>query len=244
MKPRLPAVGWRGLAAAALVLSAWASLLATLLLAPLHGPGAWLWAPLGVVVLTWLYTGLFITAHDAMHGTLAPDHPRLGHALGTLCLGLYAGLDYRRLRAAHVQHHARPGRPGDPDWHDGQHPGLVRWFLAFMGRYLTLGQVLRLVIVFNLLLHVAELPLPNLLLFWALPSIASTVQLFVVGTWLPHRAPPGGHTSPHNARSVALPPWLSLLACYHFGYHEEHHVFPGVPWWQLPRVRRGFRQGG
>ena len=31
---------------------------------------------------------------------------------------------------------------------------------------------------------------------------------------------------------------LSLLTCYHFGgYHHEHHLHPGVPWWRLPGTR-------
>ncbi|MDT8325299.1 MAG: fatty acid desaturase, partial [Bacteroidota bacterium] len=31
---------------------------------------------------------------------------------------------------------------------------------------------------------------------------------------------------------------FSFLTCYHFGYHEEHHTRPGVPWWRLPAARR------
>jgi len=35
-----------------------------------------------------------------------------------------------------------------------------------------------------------------------------------------------------------LPEWLSLLACYHFGYHLEHHQDPQLAWHELPRRRR------
>ena len=31
---------------------------------------------------TWLYTGLFICAHDAMHSTLAPRNPKLNDMIG------------------------------------------------------------------------------------------------------------------------------------------------------------------
>ena len=63
------------------------------------------------------------------------------------------------------------------------------------------------------------------------------LQLFVVGTVLPHRrAEACGNR--HRAESLALPPWLSLLACYHFGYHWEHHEYPQVPWFGLAGVRR------
>ena len=32
------------------------------------------------------------------------------------------------------------------------------------------------------------------------------------------------------------PRLISLLTCYHYGYHREHHAMPHVPWWQLPQV--------
>jgi beta-carotene ketolase (CrtW type) len=31
---------------------------------------------------------------------------------------------------------------------------------------------------------------------------------------------------------------VSLLTCFHFGYHHEHHDTPWVPWWKLPAQRR------
>ena len=43
----------------------------------------------------------------------------------------------------------------------------------------------------------------------------------------------------HRARSTRVRPLVSLLTCYHFGgYHHEHHLSPGTPWWGLPSVRR------
>ena len=27
----------------------------------------------------------------------------------------------------------------------------------------------------------------------------------------------------HRARSNDMPTWLSLITCFHFGYHHEHH---------------------
>ena len=43
-------------------------------------------ALVAVLVQTWLSTGLFIVAHDSMHGALAPRHPRLNRAIGMTCL--------------------------------------------------------------------------------------------------------------------------------------------------------------
>jgi len=29
-----------------------------------------------------------------------------------------------------------------------------------------------------------------------------------------------------------------LLACFHFGYHREHHDHPYLPWFALPTARQ------
>ncbi|MCC5658983.1 fatty acid desaturase [Nostoc sp. XA010] len=27
------------------------------------------------------------------------------------------------------------------------------------------------------------------------------------------------------------------MSCYYFGYHQEHHEYPDVPWWKLPAYK-------
>ncbi|HEY9812024.1 MAG TPA: beta-carotene ketolase, partial [Candidatus Sericytochromatia bacterium] len=46
---------------------------------------------------TFLYTGLFITAHDAMHGIVFPQNRKINDFIGTLFLILYAYLSYEEL---------------------------------------------------------------------------------------------------------------------------------------------------
>jgi beta-carotene ketolase (CrtW type) len=194
--------------------------------------------PLAMAWMTFLSTGLFITAHDAMHGTVAPGRKRLNDAVGALAVALYALFSYRKLQGKHHEHHAHPGEAGeDPDFHDGDHPGFWRWYLHFVFGYVGLLQIIGMAVAFNVLSHLIGIPEPNLLLFWVAPALLSTLQLFYFGTYLPHREP-HADGDPHNARSNAYPPWLSFLTCYHFGYHREHHEHPGVPWWRLPAMRR------
>ncbi len=45
-----------------------------------------------------------------------------------------------------------------------------------------------------------------------------------------------GYIYPHCSQTIVLPSFWSFIACYHFGYHEEHHEYPHVAWWQLPSV--------
>lgn len=198
------------------------------------------WAVPTMLLLTWLSTGVFITAHEAMHGLLAPRHRRLNNAVGAVALRLYALFDFKTLRLAHLRHHQNPGRPElDPDFHDGEHKGYWRWYARFFSTYARWPQLLGMMLVFDTLAFVVGLSWVALLCFWVVPVLASTHQLFFFGTYLPHRN--ADVRDPHRARSVALPPWLSLLACFHFGYHQEHHRAPSVPWWQLPEER--FRGG-
>jgi fatty acid desaturase len=100
----------------------------------------WHWSPstvpvaiTAVIVQTWLSTGLFIIAHDAMHNALAPRHPRLNRAIGATCLSLYACLSYAALLPQHHLHYKRTGGAGDPDFHCGD-PRLVGWFMQFFRR--------------------------------------------------------------------------------------------------------------
>ena len=184
----------------------------------------------------WLYTGLFITAHDAMHGVLCRRWPTLNHGLGHICTLLYALMWYPALKKAHHRHHAYAGTDRDPDFDAPGDGSMWKWFYSFFKNYMTLRQFSMLIVTSWVFLALG-IPLMNLFVFWLLPSVASTFQLFFVGTWLPHRS--GRDLSaPHRARSLNVSEFWSLLACFHFGYHLEHHQHPDVPWWRLPTVRR------
>lgn len=195
--------------------------------------------PLGIVLQIFLYTGLFITAHDAMHGCVTPANHGLNNAIGTLCVALYALFSFNKLHEKHWEHHRHPASGDDPDFHDGEHPQFLRWYGHFLWSYISWWQVAGMALIFNVLEHVAGVPALNLVLFWVIPSLLSTFQLFYFGTFLPHREEEAGFSDEHRARSNSFSPLLSLLTCYHFGgYHWEHHAYPHVPWWKLPATRK------
>ncbi|MEO6149050.1 MAG: fatty acid desaturase [Mucilaginibacter sp.] len=177
-----------------------------------------------ILVQMHLYTGLFITAHDSMHGTVSPNR-KLNDAIGFICTFLYASFWYPKLYTKHHQHHNHVHTTDDPDYHNG---GFAAWYFRFMRNYLSIWQVVIMAIIFNVLK--LWIPQANLLLFWVAPSLLSTLQLFYFGTYLPHK---GEHDNKHFARSQPRNHVAAFFSCYFFGYHYEHHDSPGTPWWKL-----------
>jgi len=200
---------------------------------------------LAVGIRTFLQTGLFIIGHDAMHGVLLPLQARHNQRLGQLALALYACLPYQRCLRNHRHHHRAPGSPLDPDVMEGAGP--LAWYGRFMAGYLSGGQMAALlaswagwlVFAWDHSVH----PGLNVLLVCTLPLALSSLQLFAFGTYLPHRGGGKAIQPGHQARSLDLPVWLSLLACYHFGYHREHHQSPELPWFALPSQRPCIHSG-
>jgi beta-carotene ketolase (CrtW type) len=193
---------------------------------------------IAIALQSFLYTGLFITAHDAMHGVVCPSNNKINHSIGWLCLNLYGFLSYSKLLKKHWLHHHNPATSEvDPDFHNGKDKNFWSWYLFFMKNYWSWQQMLFVTILYNFL-HYGFFHIPhlNLNLFWVIPSILSSLQLFYFGTFIPHSEPAEGYVHPHRARTISRPVWLSFITCYHFGYHEEHHEFPHVPWWGLPNI--------
>ena len=193
--------------------------------------------PIGGLFQTFLYTGLFITAHDAMHGSVCSAHPRINNLIGAIAVGLYALFSYRKLLEKHWAHHRAPASEADPDFHDGERTSFLAWYFRFMKEYLSWWQLIGMAMVFQVMKYVLMIPTINLILFWVTPALLSTLQLFYFGTYLPHRTPASGYDNPHCAQSNAYSTFWSFITCYHFGYHWEHHEYPYVPWWGLPRMR-------
>jgi beta-carotene ketolase (CrtW type) len=195
-------------------------------------------AAMTALALQWLFCGLFITAHDACHGSAAPGRPRLNRALGRLSAASYAAFSFERLRAQHGLHHQQPGSAHDPDFADVSRPGghhFWPWALRFFGHYVSLCQLLRMVAISQVLLRLGHVPMANVLCGWALPSALSAVQLFAFGTYLPHRPDPADPFADGlQARNTRQARPVALLACYFFGYHHVHHQQPRLPWFALP----------
>jgi beta-carotene ketolase (CrtW type) len=189
---------------------------------------------LHMALQAYLYTGLFITAHDAMHGSVSANR-RVNRWIGRVSAFLFAAFSYRKLHRNHMKHHRWPGDERDPDFYL-KSQNLFVWFAVFFARYASIVQIIIMAAAFNVLNLLV--PTMNVVLFWIVPAFLATFQLFYFGTYRPHRYPHTDEMSPHNARSQRKHHLLAMLSCYFFGYHHEHHDSPGTPWWRLYRLKR------
>ena len=197
-----------------------------------------------IAVQTWLSVGLFIVAHDCMHGSLAPGRPAVNRWFGRVALALYAAFSYDRLLPKHHRHHKRPGTADDPDFCPDAPTAFLPWFIRFFLNYYGWREFAAMSVAVAVYMALTGAAFAPFLVFYALPAILSAVQLFYFGTYRPHRVDEDDpFHDRHNARTDGFPVWLSLLTCFHFGYHHEHHVTPGVPWWRLPQAHRAATRG-
>ena len=179
-----------------------------------------------ILFQTHLFTGLFITAHDAMHGLVSPSK-KINIWTGRIATTLFMFNNFDRILPKHINHHKFVGTDKDPDYHP---TNFLHWYLSFLREYINWKQILFTALLFNLI--ILFVPVKLVVLFWIIPSILSTLQLFLFGTYLPHR---GSHESgdPNKSKSQAKNHILAFFTCYFFGYHREHHQKPHVPWWRL-----------
>jgi beta-carotene/zeaxanthin 4-ketolase len=234
-----PNQGIIGLGLAILILGCWAGLhIYAVAFFEINSVTAPL-VPILFALLCWLSVGMFIVAHDAMHGSLIPGWPRLSGFIGGLMLFVYAGFGWRKMRDAHMDHHKYSGTTRDPDF-DADHPtAFWPWYFTFLKRYFGIVPIIYVFAVTWTYMLLFKFDPVNVVILYGGPAIVSSFQLFYFGTYRPHRHETDGHfPDRHNARTAPYGVMVSLLTCFHFGYHHEHHLSPYVPWWGLPMRHR------
>lgn len=188
-------------------------------------------------LLEYAFTAMFITGHDSLHGVVCTTHHRINDVIGRICLALYAWFDFDYLYDKHHAHHAHVGQPvKDPDFHQGN-LGFWSWYYSFMTTYFTRAQFLRC-LIWTTLLCMLGAKYENVVLFVAVAPLLSSLRLFYYGTYIPHRPMNVDQSFPvQMTRSSDDSRALSMLKCFHFDYHLEHHLHPSLPWWKLPSVK-------
>ncbi len=173
-----------------------------------------------IMTLIWQYVGLFIISHDLHHNKNPSFYQNF---LGRLCLFCYGGFRLEDFSKNHNLHHKFPGLINkDPDF-DNSYP--IIWYSKFIYRYISINQLVNEIIIFQLL-YFTKVNFENMLLFWFIPCIYASIQLYYYGTYLVHKE--NGMIINSN-----LPKFAKLLTCYNFGNHKEHHKYPNKSWLEL-----------
>ncbi len=230
---------WAGLILATVILGLWIISFILFLSIPISLT-SWLYIAGVVILRAYLQTGLFIVAHDAMHGNLLPCYPNVNNIIGRLAVTAYAFLPYDHCRENHSKHHRYTSQADDPDFCD-KFSNPLFWYGKFICEYFPWRSLITFILCMSLsiicLLFLCKVTIVNLVVFWLLPLVLSSMQLFFFGTYLPHQqieVNPNFLPRLHRDRYSLL--W-SLLSCYNFGhYHWEHHQYPNVPWYELPNA--------
>ncbi len=202
--------------------------------------------------------GISLFTHEAVHGTLS-RHPRRNAVFGAICAWPVLQ-NFSAYRVLHLRHHAHLGEEGDPDHYNNY----TRWtwlvFAMHWGR-LIIGYPVYIVAIPVLgFLHgtwrerfwiavevlcvaglitaavLAPIPREALVFGWLVPMIFINTLVNIRGmsqhTLLEH---PDDEI--RGTRSILTSPIVAFFMCNE-NYHLEHHLYPGVPWYNLPALHR------
>ena len=173
-----------------------------------------------MLTLIWQYVGLFIISHDLHHN----ENPSLyQNFLGRISLLCYGGFLLEDFSKKHELHHRFPGNSKkDPDFFNGN---ALFWYLNFMIEYINIKQIIIQLSFYNIFKYL-EISDETMILFWLIPSVLASIQLFFYGTYLVHE-------KDGIIKNSKLPKWLITFTSYNFGNHVNHHRYPKIPWFDL-----------
>ena len=204
--------------------------------------------------------GFSVLLHEASHRLLFKRRT-LNYWLGLLC-GLPVLLSVSGFRTNHLAHHERRGATGDADdvganFRDSTGSTLFYYLSILVRAYgflvplpligLTQGNwQMRAKALFEYALMAAccavafrLFPTDAVLKLWIIPLLISA-HLTELRAVAEHGLTTRGNTFTAT-RTVVSNRAVSFVMC-NINYHLEHHLFPAVPWYNLPKVNALLRQ--
>ena len=208
----------------------------------------------GYFLIACCVNGLPILMHEACHSLLTKNLT-FNRWLGFLC-GLPGFLSVSAYRSIHMAHHGHIKTAEDPDniENSAKKPFplvIVYYVVLFVGIYIYLFTVpvvgfqkaskqLRknilveyalLILFFGAVFCLA--PFNTVLQLWIIPLLIAG-QLSNIRGLAEHGLTTGGNEFT-DTRTVISSRFVRFMMC-NLNYHVEHHLFPGVPWYNLPKV--------
>jgi fatty acid desaturase/membrane-associated phospholipid phosphatase len=214
----------------------------------------WIFLAIGIAATALALNTFVLLMHDGMHDTLFRS--RRWNRISSVLLGATFLMSFSAYRVLHSRHHKFLGDSRDPDdYHNYiRHPALV-WALHFVR--LTVGSLLYLLAIpvlalkfgtdaerRRILAEYATMFAAYMVLLRFVPGtillVAWFVPLLIVGSLTAIRGFTQhgitDATDPYIASRTILPHPVVGFFLLHENYHLEHHLFPEVPSYHLPRL--------
>jgi fatty acid desaturase len=205
-------------------------------------------------LMTCSMVGLSILMHESNHNLLFKNK-HLNHWVGFLC-GLPSLVSVSAYRTLHLAHHAKTSTPHDPDSMEQAAPKSVP-IVLFYYLFLVIGAYLYLIHLVKTSLSLADSRMrPKILAEYLLIGITFTAAFWLipfsimVHIWLiplliaaqltnVRGLAEHGLTTSSNVftetRTVTSNRFVSFMM-NNLNYHLDHHLFPGVPCYNLPKL--------
>ncbi len=200
---------------------------------------------------------LGIMGHDGAHYAISRNR-FVNNMLTSFLVAWPLGFSLTGYRDFHFKHHQKVGTPEDPElihknWAKPEFElplkkgKFIFWCLRDLTGYSFL-ELLRMMILTSPKNIIFMFPALTVLgIFWAVSLYLGAYWVlalwffsYATSFWLTMRLRLWiEHVGSSSTHRVQLTWWQEILFCPHWiSYHHEHHMFPTVPMWNLPALRR------